>query len=216
MLRSFISVSLLSMSFALNAATAGGPLGEKANYQLDRAFARTSAAVTAGSGVASVSKYLPNHENGPHYTITLDYNVSINLYGDHKGSTSWDFPEEFFTPQFMEKLRKTGHYNTKDYKINYEGKADAKTLDGTTYKNCDKILIYDISVAGKSSWESMVAQAAGISADDIEYYGTSVENVKIRGHLYYPGVPVLAAVKLDLSATVDNVPVRAGFDYKRP
>jgi hypothetical protein len=194
-----------------NVAVARDPLGETAQFQLDRNGSRTTGMIQSGTGLAKVNQFLPDHANGPGYEVALDYDITVQFYGRNQGTAKWVFPQEFFEPSFMEKLRQTGTYETPDYKLRHEGFADAKTQDGGVYPHCDKILIYDVKIP--ENFVDFFYPIIGLSPNYVE--NPDIQDLKIRTHLFQ-GVPVLGAVKLDLAAKVKGMNVKAGFDYRRP
>jgi hypothetical protein len=211
MIRKIISAAALVASFS-SGAFARDPIGETAAYQLDKSSSRTTGMIQSGSAKTKVVEFLPDHENGPSYNVSLDYDFVVQFYGRQQGTAKWEFAQEFFQPGFMEKLRQTGSYETADYKIRHEGFADARTMDGGVYAHCDKILIYDIKVPEAKFLETMIYAVAGYNPNAVA--NPPIEDLKIRG-LIYAGVPVLEAVKLDLSGIVHGVNAKAGFDYRR-
>jgi hypothetical protein len=168
--------------------------------------------IQSGSALATVTEFLPDHENGPSYNVSLDYDFVVKFYGRQKGSTKWEFAKEFFEENFIVNLRERGTYETPDYKIRHEGYADARNLDGNVYSHCDKILIYDVKIPETSEVARLLYASVGI--DPKIANKPPIEDLKIRAHLYL-GVPVLGAVKLDLSGVVEGMNAKAGFDFKR-
>lgn len=211
MIRTFISTVLFTSSLT---AVFANPVGEKANYVLDKSSGRTSGMVASGTAAALVKDAQPAHPNGPSYSIDLSFDVMIKLHGREQGTTNWIVPESFFTPKFMEDLRATGHFETPDYKIKYEGRADARTIDGTNYVGCDKVYFYDVKIPEDSGIRQMIAAAMGLDSDDVEVE-TAIQNLELRAHMY-PGIPALRAVKLDLAVKSQGVNLKFGFDYKKP
>ena len=210
-IRLAIAGLVMSVSLGLQAAPRD-PIGEKAPYQLDRNGSRTTSMVTAGVALASVTEFLPDHEQGPSYNVNLDYDITVQFYGRQTGSAKWAFAADFFDSEFMARLRESGTYETPDYKIRHEGFADVRNLDGSVYPNCDKILIYDVKIPDKYKLEQIIYGAAGFNP--VAMGNPPVEDLQIRAHIF-TGVPVLSAVKLDLSGVVQGMPAKAGFDYKR-
>jgi hypothetical protein len=206
------ALSIFTVVTAAGADSPRNPLGETANYQLDKATTRTSGLIQSGSGVAKVTDFLPDHEQGPSYNVSLDYDFVVQLYGRQKGTTKTAFSADFFTREFMEKLRRVGTIVTPDYKIKHEGFADARNMDGGVYSHCDKVLIYDIVIPDSNLFTNLIYAAAGF--DPSRGDNPQIEDLKLAAHVFQ-GVPVLGAVKLDLSGTVQGVKVKAGFDYKR-
>jgi hypothetical protein len=210
-----ILLAALSIFTVVATARADGPrnpLGETASYQLDKAAARTSSLIQSGSGVAKVTDFLPDDEQGPSYNVSLDYDFVVQFYGRQKGTTKTAFSEEFFTPEFMVKLRRVGSIETPDYKIKHEGFADARNMDGGVYPHCDKVLIYDIKMNELNPFAQLLYAAAGL--DPSRGDNPQIENLKLAAHVFQ-SVPVLGAVKLDLSGIVQGMNVKAGFDFKR-
>src|SRR5690606_25913143 len=73
------------------------------------------------------------------YTTRIEYEFVIQCMGTRAGTRVLEVPAEFFTPEFKEELRTTGHYESEQFKIDHQGFADARTLDGNFYPNCDVI-----------------------------------------------------------------------------
>jgi hypothetical protein len=205
-------VALFGVSVVPLHAAPRDPIGEKANYQLDKNGSRTTSMVSSGSAKASVTEFIPDHDQGPSYNVNLDYDITVQFYGRQTGTAKWAFAEEFFDTTFMANLRENGTYETPDYKMRHEGYADVRNLDGSVYPHCDKVLIYDVKIPDKHKLEQIIYGAAGFNPTAMG--NPPVEDLQIRAHIY-AGVPVLSAVKLDLSGVVQGMPAKAGFDYKR-
>jgi hypothetical protein len=153
-----------SMTFLATTAMAGdrNPVGEKANYELDRNSSRTSSLIQSGSLSAEVTQHLPDADGGAAYEAKIDYQFRITLVGNRSGTEYVNAPEEYFTEQFLIDLRANGHYESPQFKIDHEGYANARTLDGRTYENCDKVKIYDIDQGYQSTFVDL-ARALVIS-----------------------------------------------------
>jgi hypothetical protein len=214
MMRQFILGLTVALSVGLSSQSFAGrnPIGETANYQLDRNGARTTSMIQSGTALATVTEFIPDHENGPSYNVNLDYDFVVQFYGRQKGTAKWAFGEEFFDDQFIVNLRERGTFETPDYKIRHEGYADARNLDGGVYPHCDKILIYDVKIPENSDIARLLYASVGI--DPMTMNKPPIEDLKIRGHIF-AGVPVLGAVKLDLSGIVQGMSAKAGFDLRR-
>lgn len=205
-------VVALSTSFSAFGVEGRDPVGEKANYQLDRNGARTTSMIQSGTALATVTEFIPDHENGPSYNVNLDYDFVVQFYGRQKGTAKWAFGQEFFDDQFIVNLRERGTFETPDYKIRHEGYADARNMDGNNYPHCDKILIYDVKIPENSEIARLLYASVGINPRATDK--PPIEDLKIRAHLF-AGIPVLGAVKLDLSGIVQGMSAKAGFDLKR-
>lgn len=203
---------VLSVGFTPNKALPRDPLGEAAQYQLDRNGARTTSMIQSGTASTTVSEFQPNNTNGPSYRIDLEYDLSVQFYGRQKGLEKLLFPQEFFDEAFMEQLRGTGYYESPNFKLRHQGMGDARTLDGGVYPNCDKILMYDVVFPDSKGFEALIYAAAGIDPNSDSKPG--IENLKINAYLFH-GIPALGAVKLDISGVVQGMNIKIGFDYKR-
>jgi hypothetical protein len=199
---------------------AESPVGDRALYELDRNSSRTTSMITSGKVDVSVDAYVPGYKNGPAFESSVNYDFNIQLVGRKTGSEKIMVPAEYFSPEFMENLRTNGSYVGPDFKIRHEGYVDARTLDGNFYPHCDKILIYDVQTASPASGNSDLAGLFRIAGDLISAAAqatlgvrSDIENLQVRAALYQ-GVPVLGAVKLDVSGIVSGFSFKAGGDYK--
>jgi hypothetical protein len=179
------------------------PVGERADYVLDRDSSRTSSLVRSGSLVGYVVQYLPDNQP-PAYDTHLDYSLRLQIFGSYNGSVGIPIDAPFFTPQFLEDLRVSGHYESPKFKIDHLGYEDATTLAGIAYPNCDVVRIYDIDYSLTQLGPMQAQQPLG---------GNEIDNLVIVAHIYY-GVPVLGAVKLDISGTYQGIGIRVGADYQ--
>lgn len=208
MIKSVVA-SLLSVIFSVH-ALADAPVGEKANYQLDRRRSRTTPSITGGHAVAEVMAFFPDSANGPEYEVRLDYTITAIGVGTEEGVEIIDVPEEFFTPAFMVKLRAKGELHYPDFKIRHLGYEDARTMQGRFYPNCDKIRIFDINT------ESATALVQTMKALALQATGVKIEKLDITSWMA-PGVPVINAAKLDISGVVEpKIYLKAGLDYVAP
>lgn len=188
------------------------PIGDVADYKVDRASARTSNMIQSGIMKAVVNAYQPDHADGPSYNVQIDYTFRIQFLGTRSGSKAVTVPEIYFTPEFMENLRVNGEYISDSFKVQHLGYADARNLDGGVYTNCDKIKIYDVQTVNNG----LVRMADEIlrSSEGVETTA-DFEDVVITAHVK-EGLPVLGAAKIDISGLYDGVRVKAGADYQRP
>lgn len=214
-----VAATVLFSSFLAiaGAARAQSPVGEQAHYDLDRNPARTTSMIRSGVLDVSVDAYVPGYKNGPAFESSLTYDFNVQMVGRKTGTEKVMVPAEYFSSEFMENLRANGSYTGPDFKIRHDGYVDARTLDGNLYPHCDNILIYDINTVAASGElaglfriaRDLIASAAqsalGVRED--------VENLQVRAAIY-PGVPVLGAVKLDVSGVVSGFNIKAGGDYK--
>jgi hypothetical protein len=209
-MRKLFVASFLSAVFSAN-AFAAAPIGEFAKYMLDRNRERTSSMITAGEFLSRVMEFLPDNEAGPVYQTKLDYDMKIRLLGRRQGTRNIDVPEEFFTPEFMIKLRAEGELQYPQFKIRHLGYADATTMEGNAYPQCDKVFIYDIKDQAQSNGFIKVVAAMAAKSTG----ATEIKNLEITAWMA-PPIPVLDAVKMDITGTVDGQAFKAGLDYVNP
>ena len=80
-------------------------------------------------------------------------------------------------------------------------------MNGTTYENCDKILIYDVNTETAPDFVQLL-----LGYDNLSTEG-EIENLEIRAHVY-EGIPVLGAVKIDVEGDTSGMHVFAGADLR--
>lgn len=194
---------------ALGAVDARDPVGEEADYEVDPSNDRTMSMIRDGEANATVTQALPDHPDGPAYEVKLDYTFEIRWQGTREGTRTMAVPQEYFTEEFMEQLREEGEYVGPDFKMRHLGYADARTMDGNFYPNCDKILIYDIETDQKQTLRNISRDLFGVGPKN------DIEDLEIETHVKV-GMPVLGAVKLDVSGRYSGMRVKAGADYVAP
>lgn len=185
---------------------ANNPLGQTADYTIDRDPARTSSIVKSGTVHASVPHYLENAESGPSYQVNLDYAFNMGFLGQYEGTEETVIEKEFFTTEFIEKLRKSGTYKGKYFTAHHQGFADAKNMDGKFYPHCDKVLLTDLKKPGSFSFIKALLSHIAVGERG------NIEDLKALAHISL-GVPVIGAVKLDVSGLYEGIAVKAGGDY---
>lgn len=183
-------IFVLSLFCAASFAATPDILGQKARYVLDKDPKRTSSMIQSGKVDASVTQHLAT-ASPPAYEITLNYQFKIQLMGNQEGTQAEAVDAEFFKPEFLENLRKTGSYEGANFKAKHLGYADAKNLDGKLYQNCDKVLLYDFDTADT---------------------GEDIQDLQVLVHVY-PGLPVLGGAKIDATGKYNGLPVKVGGDY---
>jgi hypothetical protein len=189
------------------------PLGESAPYELDKGNGRTSAMVISGQSSATVDSYFEDSPIGPGYSVLLSYDFQAYVQGRVQGDMRFNFPESFFTPQFMIDFRRTKYFETPDYKMRHEGRGDAKTLNGQFYRECDIVFTYDIKdPTFLASLRQLLAAAAGIDLRSEIFLSAKIDDVKIRSYVH-PSVPALGAAKVDITGKVNGISVKAGLDF---
>jgi hypothetical protein len=184
------------------------PVGESAYYEIDASGGRTSSMIRSGEMTASVTQFVENHSQGPSYEVQLDYVFRIVFVGTRSGSEVTAIPAEYFSSEFMEQLRRDGEYHTDQFSARHLGYGDARNMDGRFYHNCDRVLIYNVQTASPDLLTAMALKLLGV---DPSRRG-DIEDLEIQT-MIYPEVPVLGAVKLDVSGVYQGTSVKAGSDY---
>ncbi len=185
------------------------PLGEVADYKVDRASARTTGMIQSGEMRAAVTTHEPNSAS---YDVQINYTFRIQFMGTRTGTEMVSVPEVYFTPEFMQDLRDNGEFISDEFKVQHLGYADARNLDGGVYPNCDKIKIYDVQT--KSNGLIRMADQLLRASEAIDP-AAGFEDMVIVAHIK-EGLPVLGAAKIDVSGLYDGMRVKAGSDYERP
>lgn len=206
-----LSYALFSLVFLLpNVSSASvDPLGQAADYNIDKDPKRTSSMLKSGTIKISV----PQEANEPlqvaAYKVKIDYKFKIAIMGDYQGSKDTQIEKEYFTEEFLQNLREKGHYEGQYFKADHLGYADAKNLDGKLYPHCDKILLYDLKEPGSLT---LFGDLLASMLHPLDVDRSDMEDMKVLAHIYV-GVPVLGAVKVDVSGKYQGMDVKAGADY---
>jgi hypothetical protein len=178
--------------------------------------------IKSGTMQTKVNKELPDAADGPAFEVALSYDFDVQFAGHQQGTELVAVADEFFTEEFLVKLRTDGAYESPDFKIKHQGYADARNLDGKFYPHCDKLLFYDVktdkeSVDGNSA--PLVRMAVKIMNAAADAYSVdpdaTIEDLKILAHVFV-GVPVLGAAKIDMSGKYSGMSIKAGADYIAP
>jgi hypothetical protein len=190
------------------------PIGEDAYYQLDKNSQRTSNMIKDGYFTTQVSGVSENAAS-PSFDVNLVYHFDIAFMGVQEGTRDVVIEQKYFTEAFLQEIRLSGQYETADFKVKHMGYASVVNLDRTRYENCDKLLFYDIKTTSTNPVAQLllaVAEANLISRGGNIGPDPEIENLKILTHVKY-GIPVLGAVKIDMSGVVQGMNVKAGGDY---
>jgi len=203
--------SFLAFMFMISMTSEAGvdPLGQSANYNIDKDPKRTSSMLKSGTIKISVPQEGKDQSKGPAYLVKIDYKFNVALMGDYAGSKETQIEKEYFTEEFLKELREKGHYEGQYFKADHMGYADAKNLDGKFYPHCDKILLYDLKEpASLNLFKDLLTTIVDPNFGDRE----DIQDLKVLTHIFV-GVPVLGAVKVDVSGIYEGMNVKAGGDY---
>ena len=217
MSKTFVFAGILSAFVSLSAYSRN-PEGEFAKYKLDRNQSRTSSLIKKGTLVFSVGPFKPDSGSSPgSYPSKLTYDIRAAIAGHLHGEKVLDIPAEFFTPEFVIRLRKEGTIDEGIFKLKHMGFEDVQTIFGMKYPQCDKILAYDVKLSSAKDFASLLMETMGQAyyeeiQEDFDHDLASVKNAKVLFYLS-PGIPVIGAVKLDASAKISGFAIKAGFDY---
>ncbi|MFM8269859.1 MAG: hypothetical protein ACKN9V_06680 [Pseudomonadota bacterium] len=213
MKQSILSFLCFWFSVAATASDPGLLVGQKANFKLDKNPKRTTSMLKDGSFLATIKNYHPNTEAGPAMEVDLDYQFDVQLMGKQTGVETGFIDYQYFTPEFLENLRKEGKYESKNFKAIHQGYKDVKTLQGKSYVHCDVILLYDIKDTLNNRLKSTLSEfLATIAQAETK---SDIQDLKVLMHVY-PGIPVLGAVLMDVSGKYEGMAVKAGADYQAP
>ncbi len=180
-------------------AGATDPVGESGVWELDWTNGRTSRYVASGGATAAITEFLPDLPAGPAYNVRLEYDLTIYVHGNEHSTLDIALSSDFFTPEFLARLRAEKTWVGPQFTIDYLGRRDATNLDGAVYTDCDYLYFHDISMGGASpSGERMI----------------EAKDLKMWAHLK-EGVSMLGVTKLDLFATMYGLPIRLGYDLRR-
>ncbi|NBY20659.1 hypothetical protein EBQ74_10575 [bacterium] len=203
--------SFLAFIFLLSTTSQAGvdPLGQSANYKIDKDPKRTSSMLKSGTIKLSVPNEGKDQSMGPAYQVKIDYKFNVALMGDYEGTKETQIEKEYFTEEFLQELREKGHYDGQYFKADHVGYADATNMDGKFYPHCDKILLYDLKEPSNLNFfKDFLATVADPLFADRE----DIQDLKVLIHVFV-GVPVLGAVKVDVSGIYQGMNVKAGGDY---
>jgi hypothetical protein len=218
MFKAAATMLALGLSSTVFASTGTGPdrdpIGEFADYKVDRNSSRTTSMIQSGTMKAEVTNFIPDHADGPSYEARIDYTFKIQMMGTRTGTEIVTVPEVYFTPEFMQDLRTNGSYVSDSFKVQHQGYADVRTMDGGVYPHCDKIRIYDVQseIAATVPMINVARQLLGPTGQQPD---GDFEDMEIIAHIK-EGLPVLGAAKIDVSGLYQNMRVKAGADYERP
>lgn len=203
-------LSLTGLTFATDPETL---VGQKAFYQLDKNPKRTISLLKDGNFLAVIKRYLPHADHGPAMEVDLNYRFNVQLMGEQTGVETSQLDYEYFTKEFLEKLRKEGKYESPNFKAVHQGYKDVRTLEGKLYPQCDVILLYDITDTANMDLRSGLTDfLAGLVDVNPK---SDVQDLKVLTHVY-PGIPVLSAVQIDISGKYEGMNIKAGADYQTP
>jgi hypothetical protein len=197
-----------ALAFAFTSQAFGqtrDPMGEEAFYDLDKA--RSHSMIKSGTFDGLITAYKPDAEDGPVYELSLNYKFVIQWVGLKEGTQKIDIPADYFSPDFIRNLRARGSFESEKFKVKHEGFGNTTTMNGTTYENCDKILIYDVNTETAPDFVQLL-----LGYDNLSTEG-EIENLEIRAHVY-EGIPVLGAVKIDVEGDTSGMHVFAGADLR--
>lgn len=198
------------------------PVGEHAQYQLDRKRSRTSSVIMKGSFQAEVTSHVPEGENGPSFNNFYQYDLSLRFMGRQEGEGNFELIEEVYTPEFIAKVKAEQEVTTEQFTARYLGQEDVTTKDGFNYPACEYIAISDIDLSQINGLSELVHKLflADNFVDNGKEIGKPIRNgdlenlvIKIAVH---PDVPVLGGAQIDLSGIYQGVSFKAGFDYLHP
>ena len=206
----FVGAAALLIMTEVGVAQTRDPVGETADYTVDRSRNRTSSMVLSGNMTAAVTQSLPDN-TPPAFEVKIDYTFRIQFVGTQTGTEVMPVDGVYFAPEFLVDLRRNGSYESPQFKVRHLGFGDARNMDGALYANCDKILIYDIQTTSALPFVTVAKRLLGAESG----FDNSIEDMEITAFISY-GLPVLGAAKLDITGVYNGMNVKAGADYDTP
>ncbi len=215
-MRRVLVVSSFLISLLSIPSWAQDRLGESAFYKLNKSRGRTSSLAKKGEIQITLTDF---DEQNKKYESEYVYNLQFMFSNPRKGKGKTTMDEKYFKKEFMEKLREDKNMELGHIKVRHKGYGDAHLADGSVYKNCDRIHIYDIdketlAIINDLVDSSFVEEAYGNFHILEPLAGPAFRDVKIDAYACY-GVPVVGAAMIDISGRFKGLPIRLGFDYTK-
>ncbi len=209
-MKKFALFALLGITSLLTNATMVSPIGETAAYRLNNDPGRTSFMVQKGEGMGTVVEMRQDAKIGPAYVIRIDYDLEVLFRGRVQGDVGLLVPVAMFEEQFYDDLQVTHPVNLQAFRVDYMGTTRASDDENNSYDQCLMIKIYDIDPAYRP-----VFKEPGVSVlwhnNNVNAFA-DVKNL-VLDLTTHSIVPVLGAVQLDISAKVNGLPFKMGFDF---
>lgn len=215
MRKSLLLAGTVSLFLSMS-GLARDPNGEIANYTLDKSNGRTSSVIKKGRLVLKGGAFKDKEGTNGVYPTTLFWDIKARWAGQISGEKTMDVPSEFFTPEFMTRLREEGTSDQGVFKLKHLGVEDVQI--GVRYEGCDKVLAYDVDLDQMPALDDIIgsvfreAYREEFGEDIDNEAGGKIRNVKLVMYISSQ-VPVMGAVKIDVSGTVKGFDVQAGFDF---
>lgn len=210
---------LAFMMVSYDSLLARDPMGELANYSLDRSQSRTSNVIKSGKLKIEVGSHIPDHEAGDVYLAGFEFKLRVAMAGNQNGTETVLVDKLYFGQDFWTQLRRDKIVETASFKAKHAGFGNATDLSGQTYNHCDIVDFYDIETEGHSflatiAWSlAQQLEQQGLMSKD-EFEGDSyIENMQFHTYICQ-GVPSLGAVKIDVTGKTRGFNYKLGFDYK--
>lgn len=170
-------------------------VGQKQDYALNNS--RSTWMIKDAQGSATLLDFKIDEVFGPSYTLNIDYQFSVRMYGKEKGSIKLLIPEYMLREDFAERLGKSQSINLNKYIVDYKGMDVARDCNGAQYDQCLVARIHHLSA---DLWPK--------GNNPISSFITNVElNLRIK-----PSIKVIGAVQIDIKANLAGIPVKVGFD----
>ncbi len=210
---------VLFISLFVSSLGLSDPIGESAFYRIVKDRARTSNLIKSGEFNAEVVRHIPDREEGPAYEVKMDYVFDVMWMGRREGSETVVVDEFYFAPEFIEELRRTGHYENSDMKIDHQGYESFTNSDGRHYQNADVLKLYDIDTKSKKTLilyarhiiKKVAIAKAILEGRDVKANG-EVENLEVVIRRV-DDIEVLGAARIDISGDYQGMHIIAGGDY---
>jgi len=189
------------------------PVGQVANYVLNKSSERTSPIIEAGQGKAVVKEYQPGvFFGGGAYLVSLEYTMDIPLFGPEYGSVEFLVPEIVFTAPFLESLDSGHPLDFETFKLGFVGMTEALDHQGKHYDTCYLTRAYDIDLGLLDYYDTYLDRRVVLAPENVSGIFVEIENLEVKLTVNQ-AVPVVGAVQIDISGTMSGMKLKAGFDY---
>ena len=170
-------------------------MGETAHYVVNPS--RSSAVIKGGTMDMTVI-------DPAAVTLRVKYDIKT-LIGPQTGSKDKTVSPNYFEELFWENLRKIGHYESGDVKIEYLG-LETIMVGNKAWPNCDKLHSWNFVALPQFLNETIFGMFPRGSISNSE---------TVSWHLLHT-IPVMGAAMIDLNADVAALKqrIKIGFDYQ--
>ena len=183
-MKTFLLFFLLVLPVVTLAAPTEDPLGQTAEYKLNRDKSRTTQMIRSGSLKVEVSDYFEQEAYGWVYRTIFSLEMKIAIVGRKTGRESILLEEYYFTPEYWDKLRKTKKVVLGTLTTHHLG-----WVANGKYRGCDIVRFTDMVTETNSGgmdisdmeFQSFICEGSkGLGASTIDIEGKAPTGMKFR------------------------------------